>query len=299
MACTTNTSEVVLEASTLFFGKEARICVEPVTGLVGGESFIASNSTTSYQIWFDIDGASTAPTPANGETLIEVDLATGYTESDAAAVIKSAVEAASAFYGRICVDTNCIVLEAPVDGAALASVSDVDSGFTLTQDEVGFRRNLGNTAEGIEITFEQTLFEITANQTGTQKLDDILQGNTIALAAGLQEVSKERLLSLIGEGFGDTYTPSGGEVLVGAGTSKNFVSSLALAGRLTLHPVRLPESDRSEDFTIWKTTPSYESINYSGTDKKVLSVNFNGLVDFNRPSEISLYAVGDTEQYLA
>jgi hypothetical protein len=298
MACVTNTSEVVLEAATLTFGKEAKACIEPVLALSGGESFIVSTPSTSYQVWFDLDGGSVAPTPASGETLIEVEISTGYTLKDIVTAMKTAVETAEAFYGIKCADGECLVLEAPVIGEALTSVTDVDSGFTLTQDEVGFANVLGNTAEGIEVSFENSLFEITANQTGTQKLDDIVQGNTVSITAGLQEVSKDRLLSLIGEGYGDTFTPSGGEALVGAGTSKNFQSSLTYAGRLVLHPVRLADTDRSEDFTIWKTVPSYESINYSGTDKKVLSVTFNGLVDFNKPEEVNLYAIGDTEQFL-
>jgi hypothetical protein len=298
MTCVTNTSEVVLEAAKLKFGKEAKACIEPVLALSGGESFIVSTPSTSYQVWFDLDGGSVAPTPASGETLIEVEISTGYTLKDIVTAMKTAVETAEAFYGIKCADGECLVLEAPVIGEALTSVTDVDSGFTLTQDEVGFANDLGGTAEGSELSIENTLFDITSNENGTLILDRINQGSSVTITVGLQEVSKARLEKLIGEGYGDIFTPASGTSLVGYGTSKNFRSSLSFAGRLVLHPVRLADTDRTEDFTLWKCVPQPESINYSGTDKKVLNVTFTALRDENKPEEISVAATGDSEQFL-
>ncbi len=300
MVCQTKTNQVVLEAATVGWGRETLTCVEPVLGLTGGESFLVSNTKTNYQIWFDIDNGSVAPTPSAGETLIEVDLSTGYTKNDAIVAIKTAVETAKAFYGRLDVVTaDKILLETPLAGAPLSALADVDSGFTLTEEVTGFFEDLGDTAEGIEVTFETTLFDVNSNQKGTLVLDQIIQGVASSLTMGLQEVSKERLETVIGKGFGSTYTPSAGTSLIGFGTSKNFTSSFASAGRLVLHPVRLPSTDRSEDFSYWKTVPQPESISYSGTDKKVLNVTFTALNDNFRPEEISVSCFGDSEQFLA
>lgn len=300
MACQIKTNEVVLEAASVSWGRETLTCVEPVTGLTGGESFKISNTKTNYQIWFDIDNGSVAPTPSGGETLIEVNLSTGYTKEDCINAIKTAVETAKAFYGRLDVVTkDKILLETPLAGAPLSVLADVNSGFTLTQEQTGFLEDLGDTAEGIEVTFETTVFDITSNQKGTLVLDQIIQGVASSLSMGLQEVSKERLETIIGKGFGSVFTPSAGTSMIGFGTSKNFASSFASAGRLILHPVRLASTNRVEDFTYWKTVPQPESISYSGTDKKVLNVTFTALNDEFRPTEISVSCFGDSEQFLA
>jgi len=298
MACVTKTTEIVLEASSATFGKEQRECVTPILGLTGGESFHISNVDTDFYVWFTVNAVGVDPAPA-GKTAIEVDLPTGYTVAQAIALIKTEVETAKAFYGRLCPDNTCVVLESYRIGASLSVLADVDTGFTFEEVTTGLTEALGKTKEGITVNFEATTFDVKSNQTGELLLDQIIQGTSANMEMSLLEVSKSKLETILAEGYGDKYTPAAGTTLVGFGTTKNFKSSFESAGRVVLHPLRLDASDRTEDVTFWKTLPMPSSINYDGSDTKALSITFNALVDENRPSEISVFAVGDSAQYLA
>ena len=299
MACSLRTSEVVLEAANVVIGKENVVCIGPVAGLVGGESFLVSNTTENFQVWFSVAAAGIAPIPANGETLVEVALPAAYTAAQASTLIKTALETIKAFYCIVDpVTGNSVALEGFLIGTPLTLQSDVDSGFTLSVLIAGSSEDLGDTAEGIEVAFETTVFDINSNQSGTLVLDQIIQGVASTLSMGLQEVSKTRLETIIGNGVGGIFTPTAGTSMVGFGTSKNFQSSFDNAFRLILHPVRKAVGEREEDFTYWRTLPQVESINYSGTDKKVLNVSFTALNDERKPTAISVCSFGDSEQYL-
>jgi hypothetical protein len=297
MACNYRTNTIVYEPSEMYFGKEGRVCVEPVTGMAGGESFNISNTDTDYYLWFTVDAVGVDPAPA-GKTGIQVDLPAAYTVANAISLIKTAVETAKAFYGYLAVDGSAITLENYRTGASNGAVADVDTGFTLTESQIGSRVSLGKTSEGVTVTFEKEIQTVTANETGSTVLDQQLSGETASIEASLLEVSPAKLKELIGKGYGDTFTPDGGTEVIGAGTTKIGLSSFALAGKLELHPIRLEETDRSEDFTFWKTVPEASSINYSSTEQKAVSITFNAIIDETKPEEVSLYVIaGDSQQY--
>lgn len=298
MTCETKTTEIVLEAASVSFGKEEQTCIDPVAGLAGGESLHVSNVSTDFYLWFTVDGVGVDPAPV-GRTAIPVALPAAYTVAQATELIKTAVESVKGFYGTVTIDGLGVVLEAPTMGVSLTAAADVDSGFTIAVKRAGFLENLGKTKEGITVSFEATTFDVKSNQTGELLLDQIIQGTSASMEMSLLEVSKDRLEKIIAEGYGDSYTPAAGTSLVGFGTSKNFKSSFESAGRLVLHPLRLEDSVRTEDVTFWKTLPMPSSINYDGGDTKALSVSFSALVDETKPKEISVYAVGDSEQFLA
>ena len=48
MACTTETSSIVLDAAYVSWGKEDKNCITPAAGLTGGEYFTMSSKGTSY-----------------------------------------------------------------------------------------------------------------------------------------------------------------------------------------------------------------------------------------------------------
>ena len=266
-------------------------------GLSGGESFSISSPETDYYFLVLVDGAGTDPAPA-GKTKIEVDVAAGYLASDLATAMATAFSAVSDFEAKVSSDGLSVNVMRTNIGPVNAATADVDTTFTFEVEVAGLGGELGRTKEGIEVTFEATVFDVNANQTGTLLLDQIIQGTSASASMALLEATKEKLALVIGEGFGDKYTPAGGSEVVGFGTSKNFKSSFDSAGKLILHPVRLADTDRSEDVVFWKTLPLPESINYDGTDTKALEVSFNALVDDNKREEVSIFSIGDWKQNL-
>ena len=298
MACSLKTTDITLEASNIFFGKEHAVCVEPVTGLVGGEYFKISDQTTKYVFYFTVNSVGADPALV-GYTSQEIALPTAYTVAAAVDAIITAMATLKKFYTIESNDGLSVILETIGVGAVLEAVTDQDTGFTFEVLKTGIETKLGRTTDGVEVTFEATTLDVTTNETGTLVLDQIIQGTSASASMALVEVSKERVESIIGGGFGDVYTPVAGTKLVGFGTSKNFKSAFNYAGRLILNPIRLGTADRTEDVTFWKTLPLPESINYSGTDAKALSVSFTALVDDTKPAAISVFAIGDSSQYLA
>lgn len=297
MSCDTRTNTIVYEPSKMYFGKESRECISPIVGMVGGESFNISNTEIDYYVWYTVDSVGADPAPV-GRTGIQVDLPASYTVANVISLTKAAIETAKAFYFYPTVDGLGFVLEDYKIGAALGVTADVDSGFTFNAVQEGSRLFLGKTSEGVTVTFEKEIQTVTANETGSTVLDQQMSGETASIEASLLEVSPDKLKELVGKGYGDTFTPDGGTEVVGAGTTKIGLSAFSLAGRLELHPIRLADDDRSEDFTFWKTVPEASSINYSSTDQKAVGIAFNAIVDDTKPNEVNLYVIaGDSQQY--
>lgn len=298
MACQIKTTGIYYEPSKAYFGKETRVCVSDIgLSLAGGESFNVSNTDTDFYVWFSVDSVGADPATA-GRTGIEVALPATYTIANLVALTQAAIEAEKAFYFYPTIDGLGFVIETYRVGAPLTAIADVDSGFTFEEIQTGFRNFLGKTSDGVSVSFEKELQQVTANETGSTILDQQLSGETASIEMSLLEVTPAALKLLIGDGYGDVFTPVGGTEVVGAGTTKLGKSSFELAGRVELHPIRLDDTDRSEDFTFWKTVAEANSINYSATDLKAVEITFNAIVDDTKPEEISLYVIaGDSQQY--
>jgi hypothetical protein len=300
MACRITEQSIKLEAAKVTWGRQHCRSITIDSNTIGGQYFdlnvlSALGVETQYYVFFDEDDLSVDPAPV-GKTKIEVDFSAG----DSVSVIASAMQVA--------IDAIADV-SASVDGAVVHVENDEIGGITeesyanaagLSVSSLsGIGGYLGRTSEGIEITVETQSTEITANQTGLIVLDEIGQGQTASCSASFIELTKERLEYMIAGAVGGTHTPSGGTKLIGGGESKLFQSLKNLGGKLILHPIRLADSDRSEDFVFHLAAPKPESINYSGTDVQALAVTFTAYLDDSVNSEINLYAIGDWKQDLA
>lgn len=287
-----------LEAVSATFGKEAVTTITPVVGKTGGEYFSISSPTVDYYMYITVNGSGADPAPAGKTSLGPAILPTSYTVANAVDAIITAVESTAKFYATEATDGLSLCLTALVPGVAKTAPGAGTSGFTIAEDTAGFSVDLGQTADGIEISFEPTLFDVTANQTGTSVNDQIIQGFNISVSMGLIQLTTDKWQKVVGAGFGNVKTPSGGTEVVGFGTAKNFTSSFDYAGRLTLHPVRLASNVLTDDITIWKCVPSAESINYSGTDLQTMALTFNSLIDSNKSINVNLMVRGDSTQYI-
>ncbi len=300
MACRNVEQTIFFEAAQVTWGREqCRVVdlVDDVAGSLEGEYFDinvldAAGVETNYYVLLD-NGSTVDPAPA-GKTKIAV----VYTDNDSAATIaglmQTAVDAVANVSAEVVNSTSVHIVNDEI-GAVTAEVYTNAPSLTFTTT-IGIGGDLGKTAEGIEITLESQTGEITSNQTGAQILDEIGQGQLASCSAAFIELSKERLETLIAGAVGGTFTPVAGTKLIGGGSSKLFQSLKALGGKLILHPIRLPSTDRSRDFVFWISAPKPETINYSGTETQQLNCTFTAYVDETKPSDVNLYAIGDWKQ---
>lgn len=300
MACTVTEQTIKLEAAKVTWGREqcrAVTLVDDVADSLSGQYFDlnvldSEGVETLYYVLLD-SGAAVDPAPA-GKTKITVSYTTGDDAATIAGVMQTAIDAIANVGAEVLNTTEVhienewigLVTEEVYTNAALLTFSSI----------LGIGGNLGRTNEGIEVTIETQSTEIKANQTGEIVLDEVFQGQTASCTAAFIELSKERLESIIAGAVGDTFTPVSGTKLIGGGESRLFKSLKNLGGKLILHPIRLADSDRSEDFVFWKAAPKPESINYDGTSQQALSTSFTAYLDESRPEAIRLYAIGDWKQ---
>lgn len=297
MACDSTTKTIFLEAANVSWGQEEKSCITPATGLTGGEYFKISSKDTKYVVWTSVNSVGSDPA-VTGYTSIEVAVGASYTVADWITAYITAIEATGDFLAVGSSDGLSVKTTAIYVGAVLETITDVDTSFTFSVLTTGFGGDLGKTKEAIEISFEVSTFDVLANQTGESKLDKIQTGSNASLSMSLLEMTSARWEQVIGNGYGDSYTPSGGTEVFGFGTSKINNSVFDSAGKLVLHPVRLESTDLSRDVVFWKTVPLPESINYDGTDTQAMSVSFEALVDEEITEEISLFSFGDWTQDL-
>lgn len=299
MACSTNVSNIRLEAAFVSWGRKNKDCITPVADVAGSLNdtyFEFSSPTVSYYVWYNVNSLGTDPALA-GKTGIEVALATGAAASAVVTATVSAIETAGAAWATADSDGLSFDLECKVIGAVISATADTGStGFAFVAKVVGLGGDLGRTSDGIEVSFETTSFEVKANQSGETLLDEIKTGNVLSCSMNLLEMTQARWSELVGEGLGDKLTPAGGTEFVGFGSSKDYVSMLDLAGELVLKPVN--SSDNSRNFTFWKSLPKPSSVNFSGTDLQVMAVEFSAYVDETKDSKISLGGFGDQTQDL-
>ena len=125
-------------------------CVAQGAGLGGGEYFqINSPLGGEFLVWLDLDNGSTAPTPASGQTLIEVDIATGDTAIQVATAVATAINA-NAYFGAVNGGTDTVT----ITNANVGSVTDTADGAGAAS--TGF--TLATTVDGVSVARQNTNF---------------------------------------------------------------------------------------------------------------------------------------------
>jgi hypothetical protein len=151
--------------------------------------------------------------------------------------------------------------------------------------------DLGYIDSEIEVSTEESVFDVTTHQTGTQVIGNIRTGFSAEVTLGLKESDVAKLKKII-TASGDTHTV-GSEELFGWGTSKQFTGTFADAKTLVLHPKANGE-DKSEDWNFWKAYPMIDgSLTFSGESAQIIPVKFKVYMDDTKPDEINMFAIGD------
>jgi hypothetical protein len=306
MGVNVNTTELKLEAANISWGRG--LCrsvqfVADVAGSLDGEywdlnTLDKDGNEVAYYVWLNNGTTSVDPAPA-GKTAIEVSYTNGDSADTIAAAFESAIDAmANKEVFVLSSASGLVTYENVYVGPVTTEVFTNAPALTFETLQLGFGGSLGGTNDGIELTIETQSTELKVNQKGELVLGEIFQGQLASITCSLAEMTKERWETVIGGVTGDIYTPAGGTRLVGGGVSRLFQNLFDLGGRMTLNPIRLGASDRSEDVIFWKSAPKPESVSYSGTEQQGLSVTFTAYNDNSKPDAISLWAQGDWTQDL-
>lgn len=111
--------------------------VADTAGSLGGKTFRFYNAGDAkcYQIWYDVDNGSTAPTATTGCTLVEVDIATGDTDTTVAGNTRTVLNAAPyTTYFAITGATTHVIVTSLTKGAATDG-NVMTSGFSVSKTQ--------------------------------------------------------------------------------------------------------------------------------------------------------------------
>ena len=274
-------------------------CVADVGGALGGKQFqIHDGLDAGFYVWFDT-GASTDPAIA-GKTGIKVAITSGMAASAVASALATELNLSAGFFAQVIsgVTDTVYVMNKKYGQATIATAGT--SGFTVTTPRLGKLLHLGYIDGDVEPGFTEDLLDVTAHQTGTQILQAIRTGRNLDnIKVSIKESDVEKIKTFI-EVSGTTFTPSGtgATQVTGWGTedAKMFQPVLDDCARLTFHPVRMVESDLSEDMAFMAAYPLLSGIVYSGEKTKMINLEFKILPDGVLTQEARVFIFGDHQQ---
>lgn len=289
-----NWGESVMQVQTI-------TCVADVASSLNSKYFVFYDSTGAKNYaWFDVNSAGTDPTLA-GATAHEINLGVG---DSASAVATAAATVLTAVTGFDCTAvSNVLTLTATVAGRAKpAHDGAAPSGFDFVVDVYGdTAADVGYTDGSIEMSFEQNLVDIVANQTGSEILSHINTGNNLSVTVTFKETSYNQLRKIFGD-MSDALVPDGtgasSTEVFGFGTSRQFKQTYGRAKKLVFHPKVLASNDYSRDWCFWKAIAMPESIAFSGEEIMNIPVAFMVYIDTTKAPQVSKFAYGDHTQTL-
>lgn len=244
-----------------------------------------------YYVWYNVD--STGTDPEITDDGIEVEINADDTALQVATKTRNALLAITPLRWRIRQEGALLTIQ-NIDMGLVSLAAAGDSGFTVVA-EGGFGGDLGSTSsDGAELSTGSETVDITSLQTGALILDKFYLGGEVSLSVGLQEMDIDTW-ELALKTSGSSFTPMGGTKVAGIGGGTLFRSYLVNGGQLTLKPLSTAAGDNSRNVTIWKSSPTPESINFNN-DIQALQVTFVALLDPTRDDRINAFCFGDQEQ---
>lgn len=289
-------SNIRIEPSDYNWGNpEMTSVLVTVAGGDGTSFHIDATDGTKYYVWGD-SGASADPAPAS-RTGITFSTAGATTALNAAAMV-TAINGEADFNCKIDPDNaSKVIIQNVGIGATIASV-DVDSTYTLAQLRIGSDFDLGFIDGDVEFNPTEDLFDVTAQQTGTQIVDKIRTGNNVENIAVAMKESIAAKLKTILEAGGASVTPGGGTEVTGWGESKRFLNISNDTRQLIFHPVRNLSTNLADDLAVWRTYPNLAGLNFSGESDRLINVEFQVIPDPLLLAAQNLFIFGDHQQNL-
>lgn len=262
-----------------------------------------SGVISKHVFWFQVSGTDLAPSLTDA-TLHEVDIQAGSIDTipEIAAELALEISAVAGIYSATS-SNNVIEVEHDVVGFAPSahdaknSLKKTNFGFEIleqgdTEDELGC-------IEGdIEVAFEESFIDVTCHAEGATPVAQLKNGvSSVEVTLNLQETTKEKLKKMFVKS-GGSFIPDGGTEVFGMGTFKNFENMFKYATKLRLHPVRLLDGDRGEDYTFHKAIPNLTGLTFSGENVFSLPITFKVYPAEGIDSRVNYFSIGDGSQNL-
>jgi hypothetical protein len=258
---------------------------------------------SKHVFWFQVTGTDVAPS-LNDATLHEVDIEAGTidTIAEIAAELASAISGVAGIYSATS-SNNVIEVEHDVVGYA---PSAHDAKVALKKTNFGFEilvqgdkeDELGCIEGDIEVAFEESFIDVTCHAEGATPVAQLKNGvSSVEVTLNLQETTKEKLKKMFVKS-GGSFIPDEGTEVFGMGTFKNFENMFKYATKLRLHPVRLLDGDRSEDYTFHKAIPNLTGLTFSGENVFTLPITFKVYPAEAIDSRVNYFSIGDGSQSL-
>lgn len=150
--------------------------------------------------------------------------------------------------------------------------------------------DLGLTKGGVEVAVATEVYAVTVDQFGTTQINEYITGRTVTVTVPMAETDLEKFhLILPGSTLvTDSTTSTKKKLMVPSGIGQSLLS---IADELVCHPVALPETDLSQDFTVPKTSPKGEfTFAFRLNEERIYSTTFTGYADL---TSNTLFIIGD------
>lgn len=295
MANPTNVLNIKVQPAYAYYGKRGSFsvaCVADVADNLDGTYFVFQGYNSSYDLVDYYLYINTDPVIA-GKTGISATVATNDTASAVATAISTAINLNSNL--KASVSGSTVTIKSLYFGVTTAAVDTGATGFTFTQNALGFGGSLGATTDAIEFTMEPQMVDVTLDQEGTQIADKILTGVNASASFTLQELTLENYKLLIGNFIGEVLTPNS-EDLIGIGESKKFKNMKQYAGELILKPINATST--VDDVYMFIAIPTVDSASFSGTSVREMPVSFQAIKDDTKALTNNLFVIGDGLEYV-
>lgn len=309
-----NVQNVKVEAMNVIYGEDVAQ-IETITlradvvkaDLAGAYFHMYANNgagvLSKHVFWFQVSGINTAPALTDA-TLHEVDieLTTDTPTAIATALATEIDSVVAAFNATSSVNVVTVTHEevgyAPSahDSKNLSLLTNFGFGISTqgdTEDELGC-------VEGdIEVAFEESFIDINCHAEGATPVGQLKNGvSSVEVTLNILETTKAQMKKMFTKS-GGSFTPDGGTEVFGMGTFKNFENMFKYATKLRLHPVRLLDGDRSEDFTFHKAMPNLTGLTFSGENPFNIPVTFKIYPAASIDKRVNYFSIGDGTQSLA
>lgn len=287
-----NWGESVMQVQTITCGPD-------VAGSLNSQYFIFYDyAGTKHYTWYNVNAAGVDPAVSGGTAHV-VALSTSATAAAVASATQAVMDAVTGF--DCSVSSNVLTLTHTVAGRAKPAHDGADTtDFTFVVDVYGdLAADVGYTDGAIEMTFEQNMVDIVANQTGSEILSHINTGNNLSVTVTFKETSYNQLRKIFGD-MADAHMPAGTGTSAtegfGFGTSRQFKQTFGRAKKLIFHPKVLASNDYSRDWCFWKAIAMPESLAFSGEEIMNIPVTFMVYIDTTKSDKASKFYYGDHTQ---
>lgn len=150
-------------------------------------------------------------------------------------------------------------------------------------------QDLGYTKGGVEVVVTTETFKVEVDQFGKTPIKEYIIGREVSVKAPLAETTIQNIAALMP---GATITGTAGSEVLNVTTSVG-ADLLTLAKPLRLHPAALPDTDKSEDFVIYRAaTPGALNFAYKLDAERIYNADFVGYPDV---ATGKLFAIGDAD----